>query len=90
MGVVLPVPKIGFINLATMVLPATNAVSERSFSAMGRTKNYLPTSMTQQRFNSVMTLHLNKCYTDNLDLIVVGNEFRDIKEYRKSKFPIFS
>ena len=29
-----------------LVLPATNAVSERSFSAMRRTKNYLRTSMT--------------------------------------------
>ena len=32
-----------------LVLPATNAVNERSFSAMRRTKNYLRTSMTQQR-----------------------------------------
>ena len=73
-----------------LVLPATNAVSERSFSATRRTKNYLRTRMTQQRFNSIMTLHINKHYTDNLDLKVIGNEFRDMKEYRKSKFPIFS
>jgi len=72
-----------------LVLPATNAVSERSFSAMRRTKNYLRTSMTQQRFNSVMTLHINKHYTDKLDLKAIGNEFRDMKDYRKSKFPVF-
>ncbi len=48
-----------------LVLPATNAVSERSFLAMRRTKNYLRTSMTQQRFNSVMTLHINKLRLDS-------------------------
>ena len=34
-----------------------------------------------------MTLHINKHYTDNLDLKVIGNEFCDMKEYRKSMFP---
>lgn len=72
-----------------LVLPATNAVSERSFSAMRRTKNYLRTTMSQQRFNSLMLLHINKDYTDKLDLCIVGNEFRDVKDYRKSKFPTF-
>ena len=42
-----------------LVLPATNAVSERSFSTMRRMKNYLRTSMTQQIFHSIMTLHIN-------------------------------
>ena len=79
------------IKLITLilVLPATNAVSERSFSAMRRTKSYLRTTMTQQRFNSIMLLHINKDYTDKIDLNVVCNEFRDIKDYRKAKFPIF-
>ena len=64
-------------------------MSERSFSAMRCTKSYLRTTMTQQRFNSIMLLHINKDYTDKIDLNVVCNEFRDIKDYRKAKFPIF-
>ena len=32
-----------------VVMPATNAVSERSFSALRRVKNYLRSSMTQER-----------------------------------------
>ena len=71
------------IKLITLilVLPATNAVSERSFSAMRHTKSYLRTTMTQQRFNSIMLLHINKDYTDKIDLNVLCNEFRDIKDY---------
>lgn len=44
-----------------LVLPSTNAVSERSFSAMRRTKNYLRTTMTQQ------SLIIHKFYTDKIN-----------------------
>ena len=43
-----------------LVMPATNAVSERSFSAMRRLKSYLHSTMTQSRLNHLMILHLNK------------------------------
>ena len=36
-------------------MPATNSVSERSASALRRTKTYLRTTMTQSRLNNVMT-----------------------------------
>ena len=36
-----------------------------------------------------MLLNINKDYTDNLDLNAVGNEFRNIRDYRKSKNHIF-
>ena len=35
-----------------LVMPATNATSERSFSALRRVKNYLRRTMTQQRLDS--------------------------------------
>ena len=35
------------------VMPATNAISERSFSAMRRIKTYLRSTMVQERLNSV-------------------------------------
>ena len=37
-----------------LVLPATNAVSERSFSALRRIKTYMRATMTQKRLNHCM------------------------------------
>ena len=42
-----------------LVMPATNSSSERSFSAMRRVKSYLRSTMTQERLNSLMILHVN-------------------------------
>ena len=39
-----------------LVLPSTNAASERSFSAMKRVKTYLRSTMSQPRLNHIMTL----------------------------------
>ena len=58
-----------------LVFPATNAVSERSFSALRRLKNYLRNSMSQQRLNHVALLNIRKSFTDKLDLKAIGNEF---------------
>ena len=65
-----------------LVMPATNAVSERSFSSMKRLKSYLRSTMNQSRLNHVMILHLNKEKVDNLDLDVIGNEFVEGNEHR--------
>ena len=43
-----------------LVMPATNAASERSFSAMRRLKMYLQSTMRQSRLNHVMLLNINK------------------------------
>ena len=45
-----------------LVMPATNATSERSFSALKRVKTY-------------MLLHVHKELTDKLDLIACANDF---------------
>ena len=47
-----------------LVMPATNAISERSFSTMRRIKSYLRSTMRQDRLNHLMTLHI---YQDKLD-----------------------
>ncbi len=39
-----------------LVMPVTNATSERSISALRRMKTYLRSTMKQDRLNSVMTL----------------------------------
>ena len=55
-----------------LVLPATNATSERSFSALRRVKTYLRTTMHQERLNSLLVLHVHKELTDALDLIATA------------------
>ena len=59
-----------------MVMPATNAVSERNASALRRIKTYLRSTCSQKRLNHLMTLHIHKDYTDNLPLKCL-NEFVD-------------
>ena len=51
-----------------LVMPATNVSSERSFSALRRFKNYLRSTMKQERLNDVMVLSVHKNKTDSLDL----------------------
>ena len=64
-----------------LVLPATNATSERSFSALRRVKTYLRSTMTQMRLNNLLILHTYKDETDSLDLPAVGNEFVSAKAH---------
>jgi hypothetical protein len=54
------------ISTLLLTLSATNAVSERSFSVLRRVKTYLKSSMTQQRLNNLMLLHVHKELTDNI------------------------
>ena len=70
-------------------MPATNAVSERSFSSMKRLKSYLRSTMNQSRLNHVMILHLNKEKVDNLDLDAIGNEFVEENKHRLKYFGKF-
>ena len=46
------------ITRLVIVMPSTNAASERSFSVMRRIKNYLRSTMTQARLNHLMILNI--------------------------------
>ena len=67
-------------------MPATNATSERSFSALRRVKNYLRSTMTQQRLNNLMVLHVHKDITDQIELKAVATEFVADSEHRLNIF----
>jgi len=69
-----------------MIMPATNAVSERSASALRQVKTYLRSTCSQKRLNHLMTLHIHKGYTDNLPLKCCVNEFVDNNAHRLSIF----
>ena len=73
-----------------MVMPATNAVSKRSASALRRVKTYLRTISIQKRLNNLMTLHIHKNYTDALSLEFCINDFVTGSEHRLTLFGRFS
>ena len=52
-----------------LVMPATNTISERSFSAMRWLKTYLQSSMGQKQLQHLMVLYLNKDKLDSHDLV---------------------
>ena len=72
-----------------LVMPATNACSERTFSALRRLKTHLRATISQQRLNNFMMLHIHKDETDSLNLAVVGNEFVSLREPRLRMFGKF-
>ena len=43
-----------------MLMPATAATSERSFSSLRHVKSYLRTTMRQDRLNHIMVLYIHK------------------------------
>ena len=71
-------------------MPASNAVSERSFSAMRRLYTYLRTNMGDKRLNHLMVLHINKTRLDNLSLLDVANEFVSENNHRETIFGKFN
>ena len=72
-----------------IVSPATNAVSERSFSALKRLKSYLRSTTGDNRLNHLMVLHVHQDKTDRLDLKKVANEFVGNNDNRKRVFGFF-
>ena len=91
----LPDSQIRYLNQVVLVvkfillMPSTNAISERSISAVCRIKNYLCTMMTQQRMNNIMILHINKHLTDTVNHKEILNNFITINDECCKHFGIF-
>jgi hypothetical protein len=68
------------------VLPATVATAERSFSALRRVKTYLRSTMTSERLNAAMVLHVNKELSDDINITEVMREFVVRHDNRKDTF----
>ena len=58
-----------------LVMPGTNAVGERSFSAMRCLYAYLRTNMGSIRLNNAMVLHIHKDRLDKLSIVDEANDF---------------
>ena len=72
-----------------LVMPATKASSESSFSGLRGIKTYLRTTMTQKRIHDLMVLNIHKEKTDLLNLAVVAKEFVSSRENRVRLFVNF-
>ena len=73
-----------------LVIPATNAVSERSFSTLKRAKTFLRSTTSNNRLNHLMVLHVRKERVDELDLVSIAKEFVGDSDTRKFNFGKFS
>ena len=74
----------------SLLLPATNPVSEQSRITLRRIKNWLRTSMTQGRLSHCMLLAIDKEMTEKLSLIYVdANEFYFGSDERSRLFSRF-
>ena len=58
-----------------LLMPASNAQSERSFSTLRRIKSWLRTSIGQKRLNHCMVMNVHKERVDDIDLNTVMNTF---------------
>ncbi|XP_062585373.1 zinc finger MYM-type protein 1-like [Saccostrea cucullata] len=72
-----------------LVMPATNATSERTFSALRRVKTYLRATMSQERLNHLMILHTHREATDALNILAVANDFVSARDGRSFIFGRF-
>ncbi len=64
------------------VSPASNAESEKSASGFRRIKTYLRSTMSQQRLNNLMALHVHKDKLDKLTMPIILNESVEGNEHR--------
>ena len=73
-----------------LVIPATSATAERSFSGMRRLKTYLRSTTTTERLNSIMVLHTHKDMLDEIHDTQTVAEFTARNENRKDIFGTYT
>ena len=83
LGVHMSIMQVCTLLRLLLVMPATNAVSERSASAL---RTYLRTTMSDTRLNNLLVLHVHKDRCDSLVLADCLNEFVCGSEHRHSLF----
>ena len=57
-----------------LVIPATSAAGERSYSTARRLKTWLRSTMTKERFRNLKILNSHKERTERLSLLDIANE----------------
>jgi len=67
-----------------LVIPASSAEAERSFSPLRRLKTWLRSSMTQTRLNNVAICHVHQNKLDTLDLEGICQSFVSMISAKRS------
>ena len=62
-------------------MPAMKTISERLFSSLCRIKNYLRSTMNQDRLNYLLLLTVHKPIADQLNVIQIANHFVQENEH---------
>ena len=71
-----------------LVLPATNATSERTFSKLKLLKTYLRATMTQKRLNHLMISSIYPEHLEDLDIEDLSKQFVLRNAKRETMFQI--
>ena len=71
-----------------LVLPATNATSERTFSKLKLLKTYLRATMTQKRLNHLMICSIYPEHLDDIDIEDLSKQFVLRNAKRETMFQI--
>ena len=83
------VPQVVAFLQFILIIPATNATSKISFSALRLLKGYLRTTTLQDCLNYLMLLGVHKKRTDALDMQAVVTEFIGESEHRCGIFAAY-
>ena len=81
------ISEVTFIVKLVLLAPATDAISERSFSALKRLKTYMRATLGYQ---SLMVLHIHRNKADQLNFVDIANKFVGNIEYQKKMFGQFT
>ena len=72
-----------------LTIPISSSTSERSFSALKRVLTYIRSTMSEQRLNNCMMLHIHKEITDSCDMHEIAKEFVSANSERQRFFGSF-
>ncbi|KAF0691097.1 zinc finger MYM-type protein 1-like, partial [Aphis craccivora] len=74
-------PNLQKLFTIALTIPISSATCERSFSAMKKKKNWLRTSMLQDRFSNLSILYIEKDMSKNINSNDILNIFADKNRY---------
>lgn len=78
-------PNLNIILRIYLTLPISNASGERSFSVMARIKNFLRSTLGQQKLNSLSLLYIEKELLNNsINYDKLIDEFAEVKVRKKA------
>ena len=76
-------PNISIAYRIFFTMPVTVASAERSFSKLKLLKNYLRSTMSQERLNGLATLCIEKILVDEIDIDTIVSDFASQNVSRK-------